>query len=281
MDREPSASQPASPAALAPHEALIARALETAIANKTISVHFQPIIRLSDGSIDGFEALARWRHSEQGDIPPDIFVPIAEATGQIVALGLLVLEQALKEARGWPRDVSLSVNVSPRQIAEPHHATEMLALILKSGIAPHRLHLEATEGLLLEPDQATLHFLSRMRREGVSFALDDFGTGYSSLAYLDQFPFARIKLDKAFAQRSANAGRSAAIRKAVSDLAAALDMDVIAEGLETASQVADAVAAGCAFGQGYFFSRPVPAAMVRDLLVHQFGKDALPPIEAE
>lgn len=247
----------------------IERELRSAIQRDELSVFFQPIVDLATGRIRSFEALVRWFHPEKGELRPDEFIPVAEETGVIVTLGNWITAQAARAASHWPADVTLAVNLSPLQIKTPGAALGILAALREAGLDPARLELEVTESLFLEDDHATAHFIRELSGTGVRFALDDFGPGYSSLGYIDKFPFTRIKVDRSFVS-GANVGRkSQAIIRAVAELGAQLDMEIVAEGLETLDQVRSVRAAGCTLGQGYFFSRAVPDYLAAMLLAQE------------
>ena len=243
--------------------------LRAAIQRDELSVFFQPIIDLSTGRIRTFEALVRWFHPEKGELKPDEFIPVAEESGVIVTLGNWITAQAARAALHWPADVTLAVNLSPLQIKAPGAALGILSALREAGLDPARLELEVTESLFLEDDHATTNFIRELSAAGVNFALDDFGTGYSSLGYIDRFPFKKIKVDRSFVS-GPNVGRkSEAIIRAVAELGAQLDMDIVAEGLETIDQVRAVRAAGCSLGQGYYFSRAVPDYLAAMLLAQE------------
>ncbi len=252
----------------------IERELRTAIQRDELSVFFQPIVDLETGRIRSFEALIRWFHPEKGELRPDEFIPVAEETGVIVTLGNWITAQAARAASHWPADVTLAVNLSPLQIKAPGAALGILAALREAGLDPARLELEVTESLFLEDNHATAHFIRELSAAGVHFALDDFGTGYSSLGYIDKFPFTRIKVDRSFVS-GPNVGRkSHAIIRAVAELGAQLDMEIVAEGLETIEQVHSVRAAGCTLGQGYYFSRAVPDYLAAMLLAQERAEDS-------
>jgi len=243
--------------------------LRAAIQRDELSVFFQPIVDLETGRIRTFEALVRWFHPQKGELKPDEFIPVAEETGVIVTLGNWITAQAARAATHWPDDVTLAVNLSPLQIKAPGAALGILAALREAGLDPARLELEVTESLFMEDNHATAHFIKELSAAGVQFALDDFGTGYSSLGYIDKFPFTRIKVDRSFVS-GPNVGRkSQAIIRAVAELGSQLDMEIVAEGLETVEQVHAVRAAGCSLGQGYYFSRAVPDYLAAMLLAQE------------
>ncbi|MEO6386733.1 MAG: EAL domain-containing protein [Croceibacterium sp.] len=240
--------------------------LRAAIQRDELSIFFQPIVDLETGRIRTFEALVRWFHPEKGELRPDEFIPVAEETGVIITLGNWITAQAAKAAAGWPDDVTIAVNLSPLQIKAPGAALGILSAIREAGLDPRRLELEVTESLFLDDDANTARFIDDLSKEGVRFALDDFGTGYSSLGYINKFPFKKIKVDRSFVSGPNIGRKSDAIIRAVAEMGATLDMDIVAEGLETIEQVQAVRAAGCTLGQGYYFSRAVPDYLAAMLL---------------
>ncbi|AKH41184.1 diguanylate cyclase (GGDEF)-like protein [Altererythrobacter atlanticus] len=247
--------------------------LRSAIQRDELSIFFQPIVDLETGRIRSFEALVRWFHPEKGELRPDEFIPVAEETGAIITLGNWITAQAAKACAQWPEDVTLAVNLSPMQLRAPGAALGILTALRDAGLAPHRLELEVTESLFLDDSADTVRFIDELSAEGVRFALDDFGTGYSSLHYVNKYPFKKIKVDRSFVS-GPNAGRkSDAIIRAVAGMGSTLDMDIVAEGLETIEQVQAVKAAGCTLGQGYYFSRAVPDYLAAMLLAQERERD--------
>jgi diguanylate cyclase (GGDEF)-like protein len=246
--------------------------LRLAIQRDELSIFFQPIVDLATGKIRAFEALVRWFHPEKGELRPDEFIPVAEETGAIITLGNWITAQAAKAAAQWPDDITVAVNLSPLQIKAPGAALGILAALREARLPPHRLELEITETVLLDHSKQTEDFMAELSALGIRFALDDFGTGYSSLGYLSKYPFSKIKVDRSFVS-GPNAGRkSDAIIRAVSEMAATLDMAIVAEGLETVEQVKAVRASGCTLGQGYYFSRAVPDYLAGMLLAQERDK---------
>jgi diguanylate cyclase (GGDEF)-like protein len=239
--------------------------LRQAIADEALEVYYQPCVSLADNSITGCEALVRWRHPERGMIPPAEFIPIAEETGLINALGEWVLATACAEAATWPGDIKLAVNVSPVQFKSGTLALKIVAALAASGLPASRLELEITEAVLIRDDEAALAILHQLRKIGVRIALDDFGTGYSSLSYLQRFPFDKIKIDRCFVNDITEPGGSSGIVRAVVNIAAERAMTTTAEGVETEQQRQLLAALGCSEMQGYLFSPPKPAAEIRQL----------------
>jgi diguanylate cyclase (GGDEF)-like protein len=229
-------------------------------------LHYQPVLRVASGQVTGFEALVRWRHPERGLVPPGEFVPLAEELGLITRLGALVLHQACAEAMGWPGHLRVAVNLSPLQFRDGAVVETVARALADTGLAPERLELEITEGVLLERTEANLQVLHRLRALGVRIAMDDFGTGYSSLGYLRSFPFDKVKVDRSFIQDLATRESDVAIMQAVIGLSGRLHMTSTAEGVETAEQLLLLRREGCEEVQGYLISPPVPAYAVPDLL---------------
>ncbi len=248
--------------------------LRLAIQRNELSIYFQPIVDLATGRIRTFEALVRWFHPEKGELKPDEFIPVAEETGVIVTLGNWITAQAARACANWPDDVTIAVNLSPLQIKAPGAALGILNALREAGLSPSRLELEVTETLFVEDNHNTAAFIEELSQAGVRFALDDFGTGYSSLGYINTFPFSKIKVDRSFVS-GPNVGRkSDAIIRAVAEMGSTLEMEIVAEGLETVEQVQAVRDAGCTLGQGFYFSRAVPDYQAAMLLAQERGEDA-------
>jgi diguanylate cyclase (GGDEF)-like protein/PAS domain S-box-containing protein len=222
------------------------------------ALHYQPVMDIASGRIAGFEALMRWPHATKGMIVPGEFIPLAEETGLVVPLGDWALREACREAASWPGNLKVAVNVSAVQFQRPGLEQSVMSALSDSGLAPHRLELEITESVLVQDAEAVIACLHRLRDLGIRIALDDFGTGYSSLSYLRRFPFDKLKIDRSFVKDIGNQGTSAIVRAIVS-LGVGLGMTVTAEGIETKDQLGAVRAMNCNEGQGYIFSRPMPA----------------------
>jgi EAL domain-containing protein (putative c-di-GMP-specific phosphodiesterase class I) len=236
--------------------------LRNALPAQDFELHYQPILDLRSGVVTGFEALIRWNHPVRGLISPADFIPIAEETGLIVPIGEWALRTACAAAANWPEHVEIAVNLSPIQFKDSQLLATVQNALEASGLAPHRLELEITETVLLQNSDDRLALLHSFRALGIRIALDDFGTGYSSLSYLRSFPFDKIKIDRSFIIGLGTANDSRVIVGAVIDLAHSLGMTTVAEGVETAAQLAALQETDCNKVQGYLFSRPVPAAAV-------------------
>ncbi|AVP56564.1 bifunctional diguanylate cyclase/phosphodiesterase [Pulveribacter suum] len=241
----------------------VAHQLRQALAAGHFEPHFQPIVRLDDGATVGYEALIRWRHPVRGLLGPGEFLPVAEQTGLIEAIDWHMYRLACLAGAPLVRGGGfLTLNVSPRHFVNADFDQALLALLAETGFAPERLHIEVTESTLLGDPQAVAAILQRLQAARVGTALDDFGTGYSSLGHVHRFPLSMIKIDRSFTHDLDRVGqpRSAAIIQAVLGLGRALDLDVVAEGVETEAQRQVLLAMGCVYGQGFYFGRPSPAA---------------------
>jgi diguanylate cyclase (GGDEF)-like protein/PAS domain S-box-containing protein len=256
------------------HERALEAALRSALGADEFRLVYQPILALAavaageaaagdPPTIIGAEALVRWHHPTLGVVSPADFIPLAERTGLIVEIGRWVLRAACREAAAWPPGadgpLTITVNVSARQLADAGLTDDVAAALAASGLPAARLLLEITESTLAENTEATLARLHALKALGVRLAIDDFGTGYSSLAYLQRFPVDVLKIDKAFIDGVAHGGSEAAIARAVVALGDALGLRTVAEGVETAAQCAELRALGCGYGQGYLFARPLRA----------------------
>jgi EAL domain-containing protein (putative c-di-GMP-specific phosphodiesterase class I) len=227
-------------------------------------LHFQPQVD-AQGRVIGAEALLRWEHPSNGMVSPAAFIPVAEETGQILALGSWVLETACLQLVEWAEvtdteSLVLAVNVSSRQFRQPDFAEYVLGLLDYTGANPKRLKLELTESLLAENLEDVIVKMSSLRERGVSFALDDFGTGYSSLSYLKRLPLDQLKIDQSFVQDVLVDANDAAIARTIVALGNSLGLAVIAEGVETTEQRDFLLANECRAYQGYLFSKPLPIA---------------------
>ena len=235
-------------------------------------LHYQPVVGLKTGLIEGWEALARWNHPERGLVPPLEFIPLAEETGLIVPLGKWVLEAACLQAGLWAEAFPceparlMNVNISGRQFGKPDLIPTVLQALSSSTLAPHCLKLEITESVMMLDPLASLEAMNVFRSQNIHLVIDDFGTGYSSLSYLKRFPVDTLKIDKSFVDGLGNDPESTAICNAVISLAQSLGMKVTAEGIETEQQLRQLQALGCDQGQGYYFSRPLGQAAAEALL---------------
>ncbi|MFN4206314.1 MAG: EAL domain-containing protein, partial [Agrobacterium albertimagni] len=247
--------------------------LRRAIERKELSMAYQPIVKLANGEIAGFEALMRWDHPKRGNISPTEFIPIAEMSDLIEPLGMFALERASSDLMEWERQtgelpVFVSVNLSSAQLISSEIYNDIRAMLVKTQCDPKRIKLELTESVVMEnPEQARL-MLEKLKDTGISLALDDFGTGYSSLAYLTRFPFDTIKLDKALVCDQSD--KKSVLLRSVVSMARGLDMQVVAEGIQTDQDAADLAMMGCDYGQSYLFGPPLGAESVLRLLKERF-----------
>jgi diguanylate cyclase (GGDEF)-like protein/PAS domain S-box-containing protein len=241
---------------------LLENDLRQAIVNKELVLYYQPQIDLSTGQLFGMEALLRWQHPERGLVPPDEFIPFAEDSGLIVPIGTWVLQTACKQARtfleaGIP-PFRMCVNISMQQFKKPDFPELVLRTLEETGFAAEFLELEVTESIAMENAEETISHLSRLRQKGVRVAIDDFGTGYSSLSHLKHLPIDTLKIDKEFVAEVMTDPYDFSIVEAILSLASSLNLDVVAEGIETKEQNQTLSRLGCQIGQGYFFCRPLP-----------------------
>ncbi len=240
--------------------------LQGAVARNEFTLHYQPLVSLTEKKVIGYEALLRWQHPVRGMVSPLDFIPVAEETGLIVSIGAWALQAACFEAENWPPDITVAVNLSPVQFRKGNLVATVEAALAASGLRPDRLELEITESVLLRDAADTLAALRQLRTMGIGIALDDFGTGYSSLSYLRSFPFSKIKIDQSFVRDVMTNKESMSIIRAVIGLGQSLNIRTIAEGVETRTQLDWLFSEGCMEAQGYFFSRPRPAGDIPSLI---------------
>jgi diguanylate cyclase (GGDEF)-like protein/PAS domain S-box-containing protein len=239
--------------------------LRTALGRDEFALHYQPQANI-DGEVNGFEALVRWHHPRYGLIAPNTFIPLAEESGIIIELGEWILRAACREAASWPRPLDIAINLSPVQFQHGDLPKLVHEVLLETGLAPARLVLEITEGVLIGEFNRGVAILRRLKHLGVRIAMDDFGTGYSSLSYLQSFPFDKIKIDKSFIANLGHSQEAATIVRAVIALGHGLDLPVVAEGVETKEQLKFLADESCDEIQGYFIGRPKPIADYVDLI---------------
>jgi diguanylate cyclase (GGDEF)-like protein len=232
------------------------QALRNAIIADAVDVHFQPIVRLRDGAVLGFEALARWIDPDLGFVSPAAFVPLAEERGFIDALSETLLRKAAEAALSWPRELFLSFNLSSAQLMDPGTAQSMLATLARVGLDPNRVELEITETAVMTSADTAHRIITELRQAGVRISLDDFGTGQSSLGRLRDFTFDKVKIDRAFVSRITTDRASEHIIKAIVAMCDGLDLQVVAEGIEELTEAEKLKGLGCGMGQGYYYGRP-------------------------
>lgn len=249
---------------------LVEAELRRAVEEREFLIHYQPLVVLQTGEVRGLEALVRWRHPVYGLVPPDEFVPLAEQTGLIVPIGLWVLQEGCRRMRLWQEEypgdppLTLSVNVSPKQFRHPNLAEEISWALEKTGLDPHHLQLEITEGVMM--DHASAAALRELEGSGVRLAMDDFGTGYSNLSYVKRLPVNVLKIDRSYVGGLGKNAEDTAIVHATVAFAKALGLSLTAEGIEDADQLSRLKELGCELGQGYYFAKPLPDAEVPELL---------------
>jgi EAL domain-containing protein (putative c-di-GMP-specific phosphodiesterase class I) len=242
--------------------------LQHALALGQLVLNYQPVVRLAGGEVLGVEALLRWVHPKRGVIPPNQFIPVAEETGLIIPMGRWVLESACREGvrlhETFPRKhpLTISVNLSVRQLQSETLISDVRSALEVSGLPPSSLVLEITESLMLADTEFGLHQLHELKGLGIRLAMDDFGTGYSSLSYLSRFPVDILKMDRSFVSGDENE----ALTSAIIALGASLSLDVVAEGIELPEQANSLQALGCEIGQGFLFARPMTSDALDDFL---------------
>ena len=272
------------------HEGVVSRLelradLQRALATEQLELHYQPVVRLSDGSITGVEALLRWRHPEKGMIGPDQFIPLAEETGLIVPIGRWVLREGCRQARrildSVPDDVAptMSINLSLKQLQHSDLVSDVREALEDARLEPSTLTLEITETVLMADTDVAVRRLNELKNLGVQLALDDFGTGYSSLSYLSRFPVDILKMDRSFLRPDATPGASE-LATAVVGLGASLNLDVVAEGIELVEQWEPLRDLGCRLGQGFYFARPMDADATLTHLLTQYEQESASRVDA-
>ena len=263
------------------------RELRRALEEDEFVLHYQPIVALETGTVKGVEALIRWRHPQRGLLQPGDFIWVAEDSGLIEPIGRWVQDEACSQTRVWQEmspeagNLHVSVNLSARQVAHPDLPAVIEEVLAKTGLPPHSLQLEVTETILVEESGWAYEALQALHETGVHLALDDFGTGYSSLAYLNRFPFDSLKIDRSFVEGLGVKSDSRAIVEAIVGMARALDLRVVAEGVENQTQLSALRRLGCDFVQGYLFARPVPPDELMPLLDKPFDAVPEPTVEHE
>jgi diguanylate cyclase (GGDEF)-like protein/PAS domain S-box-containing protein len=256
--------------------------LRRAVEHHELVVYYQPIMSLETGRVRGFEALVRWQHPQQGLISPADFIPVAEETGLIVPLGQWVLGEACRQARIWqdqfPSDppLTISVNISAKQFAQPGLIEQVEQVLRETGLEPHSLQLELTESVVMESIETATDLLHRLRALGVALSIDDFGTGYSSLNYLHNFPLDTLKIDRSFVNQMVGNNENNEIVQTIVTLARSLGMNVVAEGIETETQLASLQALECEGGQGYLFAKPMPTKAAEAFLLATLTSQVAP-----
>lgn len=244
--------------------------LRHAVDRNEFEVLYQPIVEMTTGLVKEFEALIRWRHPVHGLVGPNEFVSVAEETGLIIPIGKWILDESCRQIAEWQRrfgiDLAVSVNLSAKQLMHPNLTTQVQEALAEVGLKPSQLKLEVTESTVMEHHERSLKVLSDLDRLGVNLSTDDFGTGYSSLSYLQRFPFERLKIDRSFINIMDTDEKSGAIVKTILMLGENLNLEVVAEGIETVAQLEKLRSLGCTMGQGFLFSRPIDREAAEDFL---------------
>ncbi len=254
--------------------------LRHALERREFLLHYQPIVEIETGIVRGFEALLRWQHPERGFIAPEDFIPVAEETGLIVPIGAWVLDEACRQLKQWqeqfpPPSLYVSVNLSGKQFAKSDFISQVRNVLHETGIDPRSLKLEITESMMMENVELAIGMLNHLRTLGIELSIDDFGTGYSSLSYLHRFPISSLKIDRSFVSRMTGNNENAEIVRTIIVLAQNLKMDVVAEGIETKSQLSQLKELKCEYGQGHIFSKAVAAEDVIQLLVDNYQQQLI------
>ena len=253
----------------------IHRELPRAISANDLDLHYQPIVSSQGGRMVGVEALLRWNHATRGSIPPATFIPVAEQMGLMGTIGAFVLRRALHEAKRWPEDLYIAVNLSPLQVRDGTIVDVVRSALAESGVSPRRLVLEITEGVLIDNPDEMVKRIKDLHELGVRVALDDFGSGYSNLGYLQRFPLDKIKIDQSFVAALGRSSNGGVIIQAMVALGRALGLSVLVEGVETEHQRVLLRLAGCDEMQGFLFAKPAPASAI-DVLLEKARQDAMP-----
>jgi diguanylate cyclase (GGDEF)-like protein len=245
--------------------------LKSALASWKIQPHYQPLVELRTNRLCGFEALARWEHPERGFVPPDLFVPLVEQLGLMTDLTSLILRQICRDAKDWPAEIRVAINISPSELNDPLLPDRLLTILAEEGFDPVRLDVEITESALICDIQTAKLVLTTLRGAGIQISLDDFGTGYSSLYHLRELKFDKVKIDRSFIHSMPDNPESETIVDAILGLTKNLHLSAVAEGIENSATLLRLAAKGCEFGQGYYFGKAMPAKNATDLLMNEIA----------
>jgi diguanylate cyclase (GGDEF)-like protein/PAS domain S-box-containing protein len=241
--------------------------LRQAIASNQFHLAFQPLINAKDQRLVGFEALIRWNHPQRGNVPPNVFIPVAEESGLMAPIGEWVIDEACRAAASWPEPITVALNISPKQIVQPNLPNVVSEALARHKLPGNRIELEVTEGVFLGDNGSTLDVLKRLRALGVGIALDDFGTGYSSIGYLNKAVFHKLKIDGSFVREAGSRPENVAIIQSIVQLAKSFRMSITAEGVETAEDFERMRELGCDVIQGYLFGRPLSYERANQMVV--------------
>ncbi|MEI7456415.1 MAG: GGDEF domain-containing phosphodiesterase, partial [Nitrosomonadales bacterium] len=244
---------------------LLENALRQALARNQFELHYQPQISMQDGKIVGAEALLRWHHPELGQVSPAEFIPVAEESGLILSIGEWVLRTAVQQVKRWQNDgypsITVAINLSAVQFRQARLPELVMQILQEANLAPHCIELELTESVAMDNPLVAIGVMNDLHARGIRMSIDDFGTGYSSLSYLRKFKVSKLKIDQSFVRDLADDTESRAIVTAIITLASSMGFQTIAEGVETAGQLAFLRLQGCEEVQGYYFSRPLPVSL--------------------
>lgn len=259
------------------HRLQLETELRYALKNEEFCLYFQPIINLQTDRIKGFESLVRWQHPTRGIVSPLEFIPVAEETGLIIPLGLWILHQSCLQLRQWQTEykfnpsLTMSVNLSCKQFLQKDLVEQVIKIMNETGIETNSLRLEITESYLMEDSETAITIMNRLRAAGTKLSIDDFGTGYSSLSYLHQLPINYLKIDRSFVSQTHVKPENREIVRTIISLAKNLNLEVIAEGIETIEQANYLKSLNCNYGQGYLYAKPVDAQQAGDLIINNFS----------
>ncbi|MFW6415288.1 MAG: putative bifunctional diguanylate cyclase/phosphodiesterase, partial [Thermodesulfobacteriota bacterium] len=250
--------------------------LRHALENREFLLFYQPILDLSRERILGVESLIRWQHPEKGMVSPADFIPLAEDTELIIPIGKMVLQETCRQLKKWQEQFSMpgliaSVNLSPLQLKQKDLTDTLLHELESNALDPQTLKLEITESVIMQDLEKSVNLLNTFREIGVTMAIDDFGTGYSSLSYLQKFPIDNIKIDRSFIWTMQEGDNNYILVKAITNMAANLNLQIIAEGIETRDQLRLLQGLGCEYGQGFYFSKPQPPEKMEEMLLQEQG----------
>lgn len=258
--------------------------LRLAVEREEFEIYYQPIVNLDDARLIGFEALVRWNHPERGQVPPFEFIDVAESTGLIIPMTVWIMRNACRQIVEWERKTPhdnpliISINLSVKHFTHPGLVEQVLAILSETGMNPYCLKLEMTESAVMENAETAIEMLRKIKTTGIKVSIDDFGTGYSSLSYLHRFPIDTLKIDRSFVSTMEEGSENGEIVRTVIALAKALKLSVVAEGIESIHQFHQLRILGCQYGQGYLFSRPLPAKEIEKLLFDRLRwQNILPP----